>query len=180
MITLRELYRIGHGPSSSHTMGPRKAATQFLEKYDHATHFNVTLYGSLAATGKGHMTDVAILDVLGADRTTIIWEPKQFLPFHPNGMKFEAQDAQGHILAEWTVFSVGGGALAEEGQPSTALENIYDMHYATDILRWCEEKGRNFWEYVQECEGPEIWDYLKDVWETMRNAVESLLVVFPI
>ena len=82
MITLRELYRIGHGPSSSHTMGPRKAATQFLEKYDHATHFNVTLYGSLAATGKGHMTDVAILDVLGADRTTIIWEPKQFLPFH--------------------------------------------------------------------------------------------------
>jgi len=154
-------------------MGPRKAATQFLEKYDHATHFNVTLYGSLAATGKGHMTDVAILDVLGADRTTIIWEPKQFLPFHPNGMKFEAQDAQGHILAEWTVFSVGGGALAEEGQPSTALENIYDMHYATDILRWCEEKGRNFWEYVQECEGPEIWDYLKEVWETMRNVVES-------
>ena len=173
MITLRELYRIGHGPSSSHTMGPRKAATQFLEKYDHATHFNVTLYGSLAATGKGHMTDVAILDVLGADRTTIIWEPKQFLSFHPNGMKFEAQDAQGHILAEWTVFSVGGGALAEEGQPSTALENIYDMHYATDILRWCEEKGRNFWEYVQECEGPEIWDYLKEVWETMRNVVES-------
>ena len=173
MKTLRELYRIGHGPSSSHTMGPRKAASQFLERFDHATHFNVTLYGSLAATGKGHMTDVAILDVLGTDRTTIIWEPRQFLPFHPNGMKFEALDAQGHILADWTVYSVGGGALAEEGQTNTEYKDIYDMHYATDILRWCEEKGRNFWEYVQECEGPEIWDYLKEVWDTMRNAVES-------
>ena len=173
MKTLRELYRIGHGPSSSHTMGPRKAASQFLERFDHATRFNVTLYGSLAATGKGHMTDVAILDVLGTDRTTIIWEPRQFLPFHPNGMKFEALDAQGHILADWTVCSVGGGALAEEGQANTEYKDIYDMHYATDILRWCEEKGRNFWEYVQECEGPEIWDYLKEVWDTMRNAVES-------
>ena len=173
MKTLRELYRIGHGPSSSHTMGPRKAASQFLERFDHAPHFNVTLYGSLAATGKGHMTDVAILDVLGTDRTTIIWEPRQFLPFHPNGMKFEALDAQGHILADWTVYSVGGGALAEEGQANTEYKDIYDMHYATDILRWCEEKGRNFWEYVQECEGPEIWDYLKEVWDTMRNAVES-------
>ena len=173
MKTLRELYRIGHGPSSSHTMGPRKAASQFLERFDHATHFNVTLYGSLAATGKGHMTDVAILDVLGTDRTTIIWEPRQFLPFHPNGMKFEALDAQGHILADWTVYSFGGGALAEEGQANTEYKDIYDMHYATDILRWCEEKGRNFWEYVQECEGPEIWDYLKEVWDTMRNAVES-------
>ena len=173
MKTLRELYRIGHGPSSSHTMGPRKAANQFLERFDHATRFNVTLYGSLAATGKGHMTDVAILDVLGTDRTTIIWEPRQFLPFHPNGMKFEALDAQGHILADWTVYSVGGGALAEEGQANTEYKDIYDMHYATDILRWCEEKGRNFWEYVQECEGPEIWDYLKEVWDTMRNAVES-------
>ena len=173
MITLRELYRIGHGPSSSHTMGPRKAAQQFLATYDLATHFSVTLYGSLAATGKGHMTDVAILDILGEERTTIIWEPKIFLPFHPNGMKFEALDAQGHIIGTWTVYSVGGGALAEEGAPTVQYEKIYSMHYATDILQWCEEKGRNYWEYVQECEGNEIWDYLKEVWDTMRAAVES-------
>jgi L-serine dehydratase len=155
-------------------MGPRKAAEIFLAKHPEAKSFEVTLYGSLAATGKGHMTDVAILDTLEPHAPTkIIWQPHFFLPFHPNGMKFEALDAQGHILADWTVYSVGGGALAEEGQANTEYKDIYDMHYATDILRWCEEKGRNFWEYVQECEGPEIWDYLKEVWDTMRNAVES-------
>ncbi len=173
MITLRELFRIGLGPSSSHTMGPRKAALQFLNKYPDVPHFRVTLYGSLAATGKGHMTDVAILDVLGTERTEMVWEPKTFLPFHPNGMKFEAIDPQGHVLEDWTVYSVGGGALAEEGAASVEYPEIYEMHFATDILHWCEEKGRNYWEYVQECEGPEIWDYLKEVWDTMRTAVEN-------
>ena len=113
MKTLKELYRIGHGPSSSHTMGPRNAATQFLNRNARADRFEVTLYGSLAATGKGHMTDQAILDVLGQERTTIVWEPKVFLPFHPNGMKFIALDAEGKQSDEWTVCSVGGGALAE-------------------------------------------------------------------
>ena len=80
MITLKELYRIGYGPSSSHTMAPRKAATLFLERNPKAVRFEVTLYGSLAATGKGHMTDKAILDVLDEPRTTIIWKPKTFLP----------------------------------------------------------------------------------------------------
>ena len=83
MYSLKELYRIGHGPSSSHTMGPRNAATQFLARNSESVRFEVTLYGSLAATGKGHMTDQAIIEVLGKKRTTIVWEPKQFLPFHP-------------------------------------------------------------------------------------------------
>ena len=98
MYSLKELYRIGHGPSSSHTMGPRNAATQFLNRNAEATHFEVTLYGSLAATGKGHMTDQAILQVLGEERTTIVWEPKAFLPFHPNGMKFCAVNATGECI----------------------------------------------------------------------------------
>ena len=89
MKSIKELYRIGTGPSSSHTMGPRKAAQIFLERHPEAAAFQVTLYGSLAATGKGHMTNVAITETLQpAAPVEIIWEPKIFLPFHPNGMKF--------------------------------------------------------------------------------------------
>ena len=173
MITLRELYRIGLGPSSSHTMGPRKAALLFQERHPDASSYIVHLYGSLAATGKGHMTDRAILDVLGNERTEIVWEPKVFLPFHPNGMKFRAVMPDGTQLPEWTVFSVGGGALAEEGKPALELPDIYDMHFATDILEWCQKTGKTYWEYVQECEGPEIWDFLREVWDTMRASVEN-------
>ena len=89
MKSIREIYRIGIGPSSSHTMGPRKAAELYLEKHPEAAAFRVTLYGSLSATGKGHMTDHAILDALGNDKTEIIWS-KDFLDFHPNGMKDES------------------------------------------------------------------------------------------
>lgn len=172
MITLTELYRIGQGPSSSHTMGPRKAAEMFLSRFPEATAFEVTLYGSLAATGKGHMTDVAILDVLGEQRTEVIWRPKEFLPFHPNGMKFRAQVGDGIWSEGWTVFSVGGGALAEEGQKEESLPDLYEMGTATEILNWCQRTGKNYWEYVQECEGPEIWEHLQRVWDTMRAAVE--------
>ena len=172
MYSLKELYRIGHGPSSSHTMGPRNAATQFLNLHAEAVRFEVTLYGSLAATGKGHMTDEAILEVLGEERTTIVWEPKQFLPFHPNGMKFRALDAGGERIAEWTVYSVGGGALAEEGQAPIEHKQVYTMNTATEILSWCISTGKSYWEYVEECEGPEIWDYLREVWHTMKGAVQ--------
>lgn len=152
-------------------MGPRKAASQFLERHADAASFEVVLYGSLAATGKGHMTDLAILEVLGRRRTTIIWEPKTFLPFHPNGMTFMAFDDKGNELEEWTVFSVGGGALAEEGVEGTPQEEIYTMDKATDILSWCVNTGKSYWEYVEECEGSGIWDYLEEVWETMKQAV---------
>lgn len=173
MITLKELFRIGHGPSSSHTMGPRKAAEIFLARYPEADHYSVTLYGSLAATGKGHMTDVAILSVLGAERTEIVWQPHDFLPFHPNGMKFQALRDSQPMADAWTVFSIGGGALAEEGVPTLDYPNIYKMEHAEEILQWCMQSGKNFWEYVQECEGPEIWDYLAEVWNVMRHAVEE-------
>ena len=153
-------------------MGPRNAATQFLSRNAEAVRFEVTLYGSLAATGKGHMTDQAILEVLGEERTTIVWEPKQFLPFHPNGMKFRALNAAGNRLDEWTVYSVGGGALAEEGQAPIEHKQVYTMNTATEILSWCISTGKSYWEYVEECEGPEIWDYLREVWNTMKHAVE--------
>ena len=103
MKSLRELYKIGKGPSSSHTMGPNKAAKDFALRHPDAASFEVTLYGSLAATGKGHLTDVAIQEVLEPIApVNIVWKPEVFLPFHPNGMKFVSFGADGKSTDEWT------------------------------------------------------------------------------
>ena len=176
MKSLRELYRIGLGPSSSHTMGPQAAAIEYLEKHPEATAFDVTLYGSLAATGKGHMTDVAILRVLEPQgEVTIHWEPSVFLPFHPNGMKFAVRQPDGSLVDEWTVYSVGGGALSEgEEQDISQTDDapLYPLTTMKAIMAWCQETGHAFWEYVEQCEGQEIWDYLREVWRVMQDAVE--------
>ena len=125
MESIKQIYRIGHGPSSSHTMGPLRAAQMFLERNRAAARFTVTLYGSLAATGKGHMTDSAILGALSpVAETNIVWEPKVFLPFHPNGMLFESFDANGNRMESWTVYSIGGGTLANETFNELKTEQI--------------------------------------------------------
>ena len=167
MKSLKELFRIGHGPSSSHTMGPRFAAHEYRRRHRDAKHFTVTLYGSLAATGRGHLTHRAILDILGDDRTEILWRPEVVLPFHPNGMKFEA-DGQD----PWTVFSVGGGELVEEGKMSAETPDVYELSHLLDIKAWCEERGLGYWEYVNQCEESDIWDYLEEVWKAMQESVE--------
>lgn len=173
MKSIRELYRIGTGPSSSHTMGPRMAATQFAGAHPEASAFEVTLYGSLAATGKGHLTDRAIIEVLEPHAPVRIdWQPKVFLPFHPNGMRFRALNAEGHIIAEDTVFSVGGGQLARENDPEGESPDVYPLSSLTDILNWCTDNGRTFWEYVEQCESPSIWPYLSEVWAVMKASVE--------
>lgn len=173
MKTLKEIYRIGHGPSSSHTMGPRFAAEQFLARHPEAKSFEVTLYGSLAATGKGHFTDRAIIEVLEQQApVSIFWKAKIVLPFHPNGMTFKAIDEKGNVTEEWTVYSVGGGALAEEGKPSR-LHDIYEMTKMTDIMNWCERTGKQYWEYVDESENDASLDeHLSNVWNAMKDAVE--------
>lgn len=175
MKSLKELYKIGRGPSSSHTMGPQLASKIFLEKYPHAHSYEVTLYGSLAATGKGHMTDVAIIDVLGVNhKLEIVWKPKIFLPFHPNGMEFKAFGEHQELLGSWVVYSVGGGALSE-GKSDDDLFNtqdVYDLNTMKDIMKWCETNGRSYWEYVAMCEGDDIWDYLMECWNVMKAAVE--------
>lgn len=173
MKSIKELYRIGIGPSSSHTMGPRKAAEIFCARQPEASSFVVTLYGSLAATGKGHLTDKAIIDVLEPIApVTIDWQPKVFLPYHPNGMTFRAYGDDKSLLEEWTVFSVGGGALEEEGNDTIKSPEIYEFGNITDIMKWCRTNGRTFWEYVEEREGEDIWKYLSEVWRVMREAVE--------
>ena len=109
MKSIKELYRIGTGPSSSHTMAPRRAAEQFLARHPEAAAFRVTLYGSLAATGRGHMTDRAIIDtLLPTAPVDIVWQAREFLPFHPNGMRFQALDTAGTPTDTWTVYSIGG------------------------------------------------------------------------
>lgn len=174
MKSIRELYRIGTGPSSSHTMGPRKAAEIFLERNKGAKGFEVTLYGSLAATGKGHMTDEAILDVLSRANVpvNIIWKPDQFLDHHPNGMKFVSLNSAGFPEEEWTVFSVGGGALEYPGQQRENSGEIYSLDSMTEIKDYCERTGHCYWEYVVQCEGEGIYDYLREVWEAMKASVE--------
>lgn len=175
MKSLKELFRIGRGPSSSHTMGPSKAAQIFAEKNQNAKAFEVTLYGSLAATGKGHMTDVAISEVLEPIAPVkIIWEPTVFLQFHPNGMKFVALDAKGHTTDEWIVFSIGGGALSEGGKAGGIGDTpeVYGLNTLSEVKKWCERYGRGYWEYVAQCEDSDIWDYLMQVWKVMQAAVE--------
>ncbi len=173
MKTIKELYRIGTGPSSSHTMAPRKAAEIFLQRHPNTKAFEVVLYGSLAATGKGHMTDVAILDVLKPyAEVNIVWKPKEFLPFHPNAMIFKALE-KGDPIDSWTIYSIGGGALSEgEKDSSIETKEVYSMHFMTEILEWCEKTGKNYWEYVDECEDSDIWHYLEEVWITMKSAIE--------
>ena len=172
MKSLKELFRIGYGPSSSHTMGPRVAAERYLQKNPGAQRFRVTLYGSLAATGKGHLTDQAVYQVLGEKNTEIVWCPEIVLPFHPNGMKFEVAISDNQYVNPWVVYSVGGGALAEEGVAEDDTPDVYELDHLLDIMDWCDKRGQSYWEYVNHCEGPEIWDYLAEVWQVMKESVE--------
>ncbi len=154
-------------------MAPRLAAEMFSRRNPDCKSFRVTLYGSLAATGRGHLTDVAILDVLHPlGEVQLVWEPSRFLPFHPNAMRYEALDESGNTTDDWTVYSVGGGALAEENRAPIESADIYPLTKLSDILEWCRQNGRAFWEYVELYEGKEIWVFLSKIWRVMREAVE--------
>ena len=171
METIKKIYKIGNGPSSSHTMGPKKAAEQFKAKNPDADSFRVTLYGSLAATGVGHLTDIAIVNAIMPKKIEIVWKPEEFLPFHPNGMKFEAI-INSKVVDEWTIFSVGGGDLANETTTPEKGQKIYPLNTMSEILDWCEKTGKTYWEYIEDAEGKGIWDYLREVWDVMSQAVK--------
>jgi len=157
-------------------MGPQKAAKIFTERHQDASSFQVILYGSLAATGKGHMTDIAIEEVMRPTAPVeIIWQPQTFLPFHPNGMKFIALDIDEKPLDEWTVYSIGGGALSEGKGISDyfTTQEVYPLNSLHDIMRWCNDNGCSYWEYVKKYEDNDIWDYLLNVWEVMKQSVKA-------
>ena len=170
MESIREIYKIGHGPSSSHTMGPAKAAKKFLDKHSECESFRIYIYGSLAATGKGHLTDVAIGEVFYNKTIELIWEPETFLPKHPNALKFEALGQDQQVSDSWIVYSIGGGAIIDD-QTEMETKNIYPLNTLEDILNWCHENGKQLWEFVEDQEGPEIWDFLAEVWKVMDDAI---------
>ena len=172
MESIKKIYRIGQGPSSSHTMAPRKAAEQFKARTPQAESYRVTLYGSLAATGKGHFTDKAIIDVLSPLPVDLVWKPETFLPFHNNAMLFEALDAGGTVIDKWQIYSVGGGNLADENTHFTQ-EHLYEHNTMTDILKYIERHGLTYWEYVVNHEGEDIWDFLNERWKIMQDTVEQ-------
>jgi L-serine dehydratase len=190
MKSIKDIYKIGKGPSSSHTMGPYKAITSYMEKHPEADRLHVTLYGSLAATGKGHLTDEAVHEAFAAwhttdrdtaesrerlkDNVTIEWQPKKVLPFHPNGMKVAAINMDGDTYDRWTYYSIGGGDIICMESPIEVEggDDLYGMTNMTDIMNWCEKTGKSYWEYVNETEDPAIWKHLEEVWKVMKAAVE--------
>ena len=174
METLRALYRIGTGPSSSHTLAPHNAAVQFRSSHPDAARYRVTLFGSLAATGKGHLTDVALASVLAP--LEIVWRSGETLPLHPNGMRFEAFDGtSGEAVASWEAYSVGGGAVIDAadlaaGRSSTD-PSVYEFTTMAEILATCERRGCGFFDLVIEREDAGMADYLLEVWRAMQDAV---------
>ena len=170
MESIKEMYKIGNGPSSSHTMGPAKAASIFKQRNPEAAAFIVTLYGSLAATGKGHLTDKAIIESLSPVPVEILWKAAESIPPHPNGMTFKALDTAGTVLQEWTTFSIGGGDISDSGIRESK-NKVYEMSTMKEILEYCENKGCSFWEFVEEREAPGFWDYLGEVWQAMQEAI---------
>ncbi len=153
-------------------MAPHAAVLQFKEKHPNAASFRVTLYGSLAATGRGHRTDKALQDGATPIPVEIVWRPDKVLPFHTNGMYFEALNADGNTIDDWTIYSVGGGALANETMHE-ADEQVYSMSTLAEILPYIEREGLTYWEYVEQCEGEGIWEYLQDMWQVMQKTINE-------
>lgn len=171
MDSIKELYKIGYGPSSSHTMGPQKAASIFLERNKNADKFSAELFGSLSLTGKGHLTDYIIKKTLGVDKTEIIFNNDFVYDYHPNALKFKAY-VDNKLVDEWLVFSVGGGDLMELNEKrNISKSSVYPHNNMTDILKYCKDEKISLVEYVKRFDN--VRDYLKEVLSTMFSTIES-------
>ena len=172
MKSLTELYKIGRGPSSSHTMGPEKAAKLFSERNKNALSFKAVLYGSLAKTGKGHGTDVVLKKTFTKPVDVVFDFENTQLP-HPNTMDLFAFDLNGKVIDSWRVYSVGGGAIEVEGESSIEPEDVYPHHTFEQIREYCDKEEITIPKYVERFEGTEIRTYLAEIWEAMKNAIEQ-------
>lgn len=172
MKSIRDLYKIGNGPSSSHTMGPKKAALLFQKEYPNATRYVITLMGSLALTGKGHLTDWIIQQALEGYKTEIIFDTESSCDYHPNTMTLEAFE-NNQFLGFWKVYSIGGGDIEIEGKSNLPIEKeIYDLHKFTDIATFCNVHHLTLAEYVYSKEDNSIRQYLQDIWEAMKLSIQ--------
>lgn len=171
MESLNQLYRIGRGPSSSHTMGPEKACILFKAKNPDADSFKAILYGSLAKTGKGHCTDTVIESTLSPIPCEVEFDYLKSDIEHPNTMDLIAYQ-NGDQVDFIRIFSVGGGRIEFEGSSSAKEPIVYKLSTFKDIKNYCKEKKYRLWQYVDEVEGEYIWEYLSDVWKTMKDAVD--------
>lgn len=171
MESITEIYRVGVGPSSSHTMGPRAAAEAFLGRFPEAASYGVTLFGSLAATGKGHLTEETLREAFAGRPLEIAFRPETFLPRHPNALTFEARDAGGRTVETWTAYSVGGGTIVDDRTPPGA-GRVYPFASMEEVLAYGEKNGLRLWEIVEAHEGPGVRDRLGEVWSVMRAAVK--------
>ena len=175
MKSLKELFRIGHGPSSSHTMAPARAAELFRARFPEACRYEVTLYGSLAATGKGHFTDKAVEQGLAPVETAVLWKPDITLPAHPNGMEFRAFDAKGAETGSARFYSTGGGALREEGAPDEVSE-CYPFRSMAEIMTFCRKEGVPLWELPRQFEPEDIRPHLNACLKQMFESIEAGLM----
>ncbi len=174
MKSIREIYKIGKGPSSSHTMGPQKAALLFRERYPQAQCYQVTLYGSLCKTGVGHGTDRVLLDTLGEDRTKVLFSQESWEGMHPNTMDFAAYSGD-TLLGTLRIESVGGGDIRIPGETEPPeSEEVYIEHSFAEIADFCKWRYIDtLSSYVELNEGPEIWDFLARVWQTMKQSIDE-------
>ena len=173
MKSIREIYKTGKGPSSSHTMGPERAAKLFMRRYPQADFFRVTLYGSLSKTGVGHGTDRVLLDTLGKNRTRIVFSEESWPGMHPNTMDFAAFSGEKELGSQ-RVESVGGGDIRIPGQSEVESEDVYIEHSFAEIADFCKWRYiQTLSDYVELNEGPEIWDFLMEVWQTMKRSIDE-------
>lgn len=172
MKSIKELYKIGNGPSSSHTMGPKKAALLLKEKYPTADLYQIILYGSLAFTGKGHLTDKIILEALKPSNVEIIFNKETKELKHPNTMDLIALKNK-EELGKFRAYSIGGGSIQIEGEDFQEEKDIYDFTTYTDIKNNCKEKNISLLEYVYTQEDKDLSEYLKTVWQTMKKTLEE-------
>lgn len=172
MKSVRSIYKIGTGPSSSHTMGPVYAALAMKQAYPQALRMDITLYGSLAKTGKGHGTDRALTDALSPIPTTIIFDTEDRSLPHPNTLEFVAYGTEGE-LGRRTYLSVGGGEICEVGHPGKRETEVYAEQSLTEIAELCLSRNIRLSDYVFEHEDKDFKAFLLDVWHVMCNAIRE-------
>ncbi len=173
MKSVKEVFKIGRGPSSSHTMGPERAAQIFKNEHPDADAYQVKLYGSLCKTGKGHGTDRVLYETLAPVPTEVIFCKEMPADVtHPNTMDFIAlKDSQ--VFDTMRALSVGGGDIQIPGRESEQSEDVYPENSFAEVMEFCQFRTLDLAEYVELTEGPQIRDYLRVVWEQMKNTIQE-------